>query len=202
MSLSLFCSRPLFCLQQSFVMIVRRCKNNDNNALGGTSFFLPAFFAFPFFTLPLCHQAIIVNALIALVMKPQIRNRSRPTQDRGQAQGSRSRRARRLSPRCFPGGVVCVSEDPEEVSLTRKPSQHLLSRERKVGFHKSNGIVLSLFLYCPQRLRKLQNSGINRRCCLSLHFACIDVSVPVKVIMLSRTKQVVNYFLKKVRFPP
>ena len=26
MSLSLFCSRPLFCLQQSFVMIVRRCK--------------------------------------------------------------------------------------------------------------------------------------------------------------------------------
>ena len=172
------------------------------DALGGTSFFLPAFFAFPFFTLPPCHQAIILNALIALVMKPQIRNRSLPTQDRGQAQGSRSRRARRLSPRCFPGGVVSVSEDPEEVSLTRKPSQHLLSRERKVGFHKSNGILLSLFLHCPQRLRKLQNSGINRRCCLSLHFACIDVSVPVKVIMLSRTKQVVNYFLKKVRFPP
>ena len=104
-------------------------------------------------------------------MKPQIRNRSRPTQDRGQAQGSRSRRARRLSPRCFPGGVVCVSEDPKEVSLTRKPSQHLLSRERKVGFHKSNGTLLSLFLHCPQRLRKLQNSGINRRCYLSLHSA-------------------------------
>ena len=93
------------------------------DALGGTSFFLPAFFAFPFFTLPPCHQAIILNAPIALVMKPQIRNRSLPTQDRGQAQGSRSRRARRLSPRCFPGGVVSVSEDPKEVSLTRKPSQ-------------------------------------------------------------------------------
>ena len=126
------------------------------DAVGGTSFFLPAFFAFPFFTLPPCKEAIIVNKPIVLVMKPQIRNRSRPTQDRGQAQGSRSRRARRLSPRCFPGGVVCVSEDPKEVSLTRKPSQHLLSRERKVGFHKSNGTLLSLFLHRPHRLRKLQ----------------------------------------------
>ena len=158
---------------------------------------------FPFSpSLPVIKLLYVVKAPIALVMKPQIRNQSLPTQDRGQAQGSRSRRARRLSPRCFPGGVVSVSEDPEEVSLTRKPSQHLLSRGRKVGFHKSNGILLSLFLHCPQRLRKLQNSGINLRCCLSLHFACIDVSVPVKVIMLSRTKQVVNFFRKKVRFPP
>ena len=103
---------------------------------------------------------------------------------------------------CLPGaslGAWSVSVKTQKRSLWQ---ENLLSRERKVGFHKSNGILLSLFLYCPQRLRKLQNSGINLRCCLSLHFACIDVSVPVKVIMLSRTKQVVNYFLKKVRFPP
>ena len=87
------------------------------DALGGTSFFLPAFFAFPFFTLPPCHQAIILNALIALVMRPQIRNRSFPTQDRGQAQGSRSRRARRLSPRCFPGQGWSVSVKTQKRSL-------------------------------------------------------------------------------------
>ena len=142
------------------------------DVLGGTSFFFPAFFAFPFFTLPPCKEAIILNAPIALVMKPQIRNRSLPTQDRGQAQGSRSRRARRLSPRCFPGGVVSVSEDPEEVSLTRKPSQHLLSRERKVGFHKSNGILLSLFLYCPQKAPKTTKQW-NQSAVLSVSALCM-----------------------------
>ena len=86
---------------------------------------------FPFSpSLPVIKLLYVVKAPIALVMKPQIRNRSLPTQDRGQAQGSRSRRARRLSPRCFPGGVVSVSEDPEEVSLTRKPSQDTFSAER------------------------------------------------------------------------
>ena len=88
------------------------------DAVGGTSFFLPAFFALPFFTLPPCKEAIIVDAPIVLLMKPQIRNLSRLTQDRGQAQGSGILRARRLSPRCLPVGMVSVSEDPEEVSLT------------------------------------------------------------------------------------
>lgn len=99
------------------------------DALGGTSFFLPAFFAFPFFTLPPCKEAIIVNAPIALLMKPQIRNRSRPTQDRGQAQGSRSRRARRLSPRCFPG-AWSVSVKTQKRSLWQENLLSTFSAER------------------------------------------------------------------------
>ena len=107
---------------------------------------------------------------------------------------------------CLPGaslGAWSVSVKTQKRSLWQENLLSTFSAERgrSASTNPTASFSPSSFT-APKRLRKLQNSGINRRCCLSLHFACIDVSVPVKVIMLSRTKQVVNYFLKKVRFPP
>ena len=86
---------------------------------------------FPFSpSLPVIKLLYVVKAPIALVMKPQIRNRSLPTQDRGQAQGSRSRRARRLSPRCFPGQGWSVSVKTQKRSLWQENLLSTFSAER------------------------------------------------------------------------